>query len=214
MAKRPPTQLFSSRIVGESDVDPATLTANPLNWRRHPKCQQDALEGMLKEVGWVQRVVVNKTTGNIIDGHMRVQLAVDRKEKYVPVVWVELTEAEEAKVLTALDPLGDMAVRDQAMLDSLLSMIETEDAGLASLFDGLHAPEVELGSNNLEEAWAGMPAFRQESIESHRHIIVHFRNAEDVKAFFALIGQQDSGKTKSIWYPERTEQIEDASNRY
>ena len=63
MAKAP----FQSRIVGEGFEAPDQLLANPLNWRRHPKNQQDALEAMLRTVGWVQRVIVNKTTGHIVD---------------------------------------------------------------------------------------------------------------------------------------------------
>jgi hypothetical protein len=39
MAKK---AVWQNRIVGHADVDPQTLTANPLNFRRHPKAQADA----------------------------------------------------------------------------------------------------------------------------------------------------------------------------
>lgn len=58
---------WRNRIVGEGMEDADQLLANPRNWRIHPKAQQDALEGVLREVGWVQRVIVNQRTGFVVD---------------------------------------------------------------------------------------------------------------------------------------------------
>lgn len=126
-----------SRIVGEGAEAPDQLLANPLNWRTHPKEQVDALEGLLREVGWVQRVIVNRTTGHIVDGHARVELALRRSEPAVPVLYVELTEAEERLVLAALDPIGGLAGKDAAVLDELLQGVHTEDPALQALLDSL-----------------------------------------------------------------------------
>ena len=49
--------------------------------------------------GWVAEVLVNRTTGNVVDGHLRIELALTRQERTVPVTYVELTQAEEALVL-------------------------------------------------------------------------------------------------------------------
>ena len=49
------------------DVKPADLLANPLNFRRHPGHQLEALRGSLKELGWIKTVLLNKTTGHVID---------------------------------------------------------------------------------------------------------------------------------------------------
>jgi len=132
-----------SRIVGEGDEAPDQLLANPGNWRRHPAHQQRALEGLLQEVGWVQRVIVNRTTGHIVDGHLRVELALRRSEPSVPVLYVELTVEEEAKVLAAIDPIGGLAETDQAMLDQLLGGIVAEDADLAAFLDSLKSKTAE-----------------------------------------------------------------------
>lgn len=112
---------FASRIVGEGEEAPGALLANPQNWRRHPKEQRDALRAMLRGVGWVQRVIVNRTTGHLVDGHLRVEVAAEDKEQSVPVIYVELTETEERAVLAAIDPIGGMADTDQAQLDELLA---------------------------------------------------------------------------------------------
>lgn len=132
-----------SRIVGEGEEAPDQLLANPLNWRRHPDAQHKALEGMLREVGWVQRVIVNKTTGHVVDGHLRVELAKRRGEPSVPVIYVELTPEEEKIVLAAIDPIGGLAETDQGMLDTLLQDVTAEDDDLAEFLDSLRGIEVE-----------------------------------------------------------------------
>lgn len=126
-----------SRIVGEGVEAPDQLLANPLNWRTHPKEQVDALEGLLREVGWVQRVIVNRTTGHIVDGHARVELALRRSEPSVPVLYVALTEEEERLVLASLDPIGGLAGTDAETLARLLEGVETTDPALQALLDGL-----------------------------------------------------------------------------
>lgn len=126
-------ETLRSRIVGEADVDPSDLLANPLNWRTHPKSQVDALEGLLKDVGWVQRVIVNQRTGHVVDGHARVELALRRSEPSVPVLYVDLSEREEALVLATLDPIGGLAGVDAARLDELLRDVSTGEAALQEL---------------------------------------------------------------------------------
>lgn len=140
-----------SRIVGEGYEAPDQLLANPLNWRRHPKEQLQALEGMLDAVGWVQRVIVNRSTGHMVDGHARVELALRRSERQVPVLYVELSEAEEKVVLAALDPIGGMAETDQAMLDELLSGAGSLNPMLDELLQGLRSPQTSGGNTDPDD---------------------------------------------------------------
>lgn len=139
---------FRNRIVGEGLEAPDQLLANPQNWRVHPKHQVDALEGLLSAVGWVQRVIVNRTTGHVVDGHARVALGLRRGEAEIPVVYVELSEAEEAVVLAALDPIGALAGTDQAMLDGLLEDVDSGNEALDEFLKGLRdeAPAFEPGT--------------------------------------------------------------------
>ncbi len=118
---------FRSRIVGDGEEAPDQLLANPLNWRVHPKEQVDALEGLLKRVGWVQRVIVNKRTGHVVDGHARVALALRRSEPTLPVLYVDLSEEEERLVLAAIDPIGGMAGRDGDVLAQRHVFIRPDD---------------------------------------------------------------------------------------
>jgi hypothetical protein len=117
---------WDNRIVGQGTEAPDQLLANPRNWRVHPRRQQIALASVLDQVGWVQRVIVNQRTGHVVDGHLRVALAISRHEPAVPVVYIDVSEDEEMLILASLDPLAHMAVTDQEMLGALLADLRNE----------------------------------------------------------------------------------------
>ena len=124
---------WRNRIVGYGEERPDQLCANPKNWRIHPKHQQDALAGVLSEVGVVQDVIVNRQTGYVVDGHLRISLALREGQGTIPVKYVDLSEAEEALILATLDPLSALAGRDQAKLDELLHEVTTGSPALAAM---------------------------------------------------------------------------------
>ena len=131
---------WKNRIVAHGEEAPDQLLANPKNWRIHPKAQQDALGGVLKQVGIVDTVLVNQRTGFVVDGHLRVAMAISAGQKTIPVTYVDLSEEEEALVLATLDPIAGLAVADREQLDALLQEIETDDEGLKALLEGLAGP--------------------------------------------------------------------------
>jgi hypothetical protein len=124
---------WRNRIVGEGTEQPDQLLANPQNWRVHPRFQQDVLSATLDQVGWIQRVIVNRSTGFIVDGHLRVTLAMRHGESEIPVEYVELTPDEEALVLATLDPIAGLAVADDAKLRELMAEIENDDAAIQAM---------------------------------------------------------------------------------
>ena len=127
---------WKSRIVGEANVDPRTLIPNPQNWRIHPRTQQRAMSGTLDTLGWIQRVVVNKRTGHIVDGHLRIEMAMENKECSVPVCYVDLSEDEERLALATFDPLSAMAETDARMFAALTMNLTTENDALDALLHG------------------------------------------------------------------------------
>ena len=124
---------WRNRIVGEGEQPASQFVANPANWRVHPQNQRDAMRGALNEVGWVQRVIVNRRTGYLIDGHERVWQALQNGDAPVPYVEVDLDEAEEAYVLATLDPIGAMAQADKEQLDALLREVQSGEAGVQAM---------------------------------------------------------------------------------
>ncbi len=139
-----------NRIVGSGMEDPAKLLAHPKNWRTHSADQEAAVEGLLEEIGWVNSVVVNKKTGRIIDGHLRVELAKKRNEKKIPVVYLSLSEKEEDLVLTMLDPLGDLAGIDAKKLEALLKDLDPSSVSLQKMIADLEE-ELGIGRENAED---------------------------------------------------------------
>lgn len=129
---------WANRIIGEAMVDPAELAANPLNFRTHGADQQKALTGAIERLGWIQRVVVNKRSGLIVDGHLRAKLA-QRYGQMVPVIFVDLDADEERMALATLDPIAAMAGQDDANLAALLQGIEANNANLDAFLDSMRA---------------------------------------------------------------------------
>jgi len=126
-------RVIKNRIVGYEDVPLDQVQFNPKNWRIHPKHQQDALNGVLSEVGVVQNVIVNRRTGNLVDGHLRVTLADRNGEKTIPATIVDLSPEEEAMILATLDPLSALAATDHDKLSELLEEVQTNDAAILDM---------------------------------------------------------------------------------
>lgn len=171
--------LIRSRIIGHGDVNPEDLLANPLNFRRHPGGQMDALRGSLKELGWLKTILVNKTTGHVLDGHARVEEAMRQGLKTIPATIVELAPEEERLALAVLDPITELATRDQAILDELLAEVETQDAGLQALLDEMASKPVgEVGMPDLPSG--DKDPFQQMTFTLHDEQAEQVRAAMDV----------------------------------
>lgn len=116
------TNQLTSRITGHGSQPASKFTLNPLNFRSHPEMQQIAADQSLHQLGWIQQVIVNSTTGHVIDGELRIQraLAISPDEP-VPFIEVELSLEEEKLALLSLDPISGMATLREAHLKQLLA---------------------------------------------------------------------------------------------
>ena len=121
---------FRDRIKELRRVPASQLEPNPKNWRTHPKAQQDALRGILAEVGYADALLARETKDGglmLIDGHLRAETTPDA---LVPVLVLDVDESEAAKILATLDPLAAMAGADADKLDELLRHVKTGSAAL------------------------------------------------------------------------------------
>lgn len=116
---------WGNRILGLGEMNPNEIKQNPNNYRFHPEPQRRMMDGTFEEIGWIQAVIINKTTGNLIDGHMRVQMAIEKGEEKIPVIMVELSEEEENKALASFDPIGSFAKEERDKLTDLLAGVTT-----------------------------------------------------------------------------------------
>ncbi len=113
------------------------LLPNPANWRMHPPRQHDALRGILAEVGYADALLVRELPDGkllLLDGHLRAETTPDM---LVPVLVVDLNDAEAALLLAVLDPLSAMAGCNPARLEDLLSGLHTDNPAVQSLLDEL-----------------------------------------------------------------------------
>ena len=155
---------WRNRIVEDGQVDPSKITDNPMNWRVHPKMQRATVEDSLDKIGWFQKPVINRTTGHLIDGHLRVASAVSRGETSIPVCYVELTPDEERAALASLDPMSGMAVMDGEKLTELLQGLEFGGGALDAMFDELReqaeGSTLAAASKNIEVPQVGVPVVK------------------------------------------------------
>lgn len=128
------------RIKELRRVKASELIPNPKNWRTHPIAQQDALKGILAEVGFAGAVLARELddgTLMLIDGHMRAETTHDQE---IPVLILDVDEAESDKLLATFDPIAAMAESDPHALDALLRNVDTGSEALqkmlAELADG------------------------------------------------------------------------------
>ncbi len=165
-------------------VPARSLRPNPRNWRTHPAAQQDALRGVLAEIGYADALLARELPDGsleLIDGHLRAETTPDQE---VPVLVLDLTPAEADKLLVTLDPLSALAGRDNARLAELLAEVETSHDGLRQLFDALAAPPTdalpappadELPEVDVPQAW---------------QLLVECADEADQQALFEQLKQQ------------------------
>jgi len=128
-----------NRIKELRMIKASELMPNPKNWRTHPQSQQDALKGILAEVGYADVLLARELPDGslmLVDGHLRAESTPDLE---VPVLVLDITESEADKLLLSLDPLSAMAGTDSAALDSLLREVNTGSQALSQMFADMAA---------------------------------------------------------------------------
>jgi ParB-like chromosome segregation protein Spo0J len=127
------------RIKGLRRVRASELKPNARNWRTHPPEQRDALMGVLAEIGMADALIARELPDKsleLIDGHLRADTLPDQK---VPVLVVDLTEEEAAKLLLTLDPMASLATRDDELLADLIDEVQTDSPAVQAMIDQLGA---------------------------------------------------------------------------
>jgi DNA modification methylase len=124
------------RVVELVRVRAADLDPNPANWRRHPTHQRAALRGVLRQIGYADALLARRDGERLvlIDGHLRQSLD---PNQVVPVLVLDVDEAEADLLLATLDPLAAMATPDSEALADLLGRVEASSSAVRDLLEGL-----------------------------------------------------------------------------
>jgi hypothetical protein len=167
------------RIKELRRVKAAELRPNPRNWRLHPPHQQDALRGVLAEVGYASALLARELADGtlmLIDGHLRAETTPDA---VVPVLVLDVDEAEANKILLTHDPLAAMATTSDEHMRGLLSEVQTESAALRELFDSL---------SKEQGAWSrqqeGSEPRPEVNIPESYQVVVECRDEDDQQSVF------------------------------
>ena len=123
------------RIVDFRRVRAGDLVPNPKNWRTHPKHQQEAMLGVLAEIGYADAVLARELPDGkleLVDGHLRQSLD---PEQLVPTLVLDLDEGEADKLMLTLDPLAAMAEANKEAMESLLSKVHADNAALQTMLE-------------------------------------------------------------------------------
>jgi hypothetical protein len=162
--------MYPDRIIELRRVRASELLPDPRNWRKHPPRQREALRGILAEIGFADALLARELAGGrlqLIDGHLRAETA---PEQLLPVLVLDVNEAEAAKLLLSLDPLAALAEADGEKLNELLDQFQTENAALAAMLDELaetaNRPVVDPHGPEIPEVWQVVVNCRSED-EQH-----------------------------------------------
>lgn len=86
------------------------------------------MDGIMDDVGWVQTVVVNERTMHVIDGHMRVELAIINGEEEIPVTFIDVSDEEEEKLLILFDPVATLSRQNKERVEKIIKGVELNSA--------------------------------------------------------------------------------------
>ncbi len=134
-----------NRIVDHVRIRAGDLIAHPLNFRRHPESQREALAASYAEVGFARSLLgYRRSDGRIqlIDGHLRRDLD---PELEVTVELLDVTEEEARQLLLTVDPLAGLAEADQETLAELVGATESAADVLESFWNSLVEPVAAAG---------------------------------------------------------------------
>jgi ParB-like chromosome segregation protein Spo0J len=175
------------RIKELRRVAASQLRPNPRNWRTHSAAQRDALQGVLAEVGYAGALLARELDDGsleLIDGHLRAETTPD---SIVPVLVLDVNEAEAALILATHDPLAGMAGIAADALESLLSEVQIENPAVQAIWSELSAASAaadELEANTSPVIPAGV------NIKAQFQVVVECRDeAEQQTVYERLIAK-------------------------
>ena len=128
--------MIRDRIKALRRVPADTLRQHEKNWRTHTDTQRTALNSVLELVGWADACIAYEDADSgqliLIDGHVRQEVA---GTDMVPVLVLDVTEAESDKLLASIDVLAAMAGKDS---DKLAQLLDACDSRASALIESVH----------------------------------------------------------------------------
>jgi len=132
---------FRNSIIESGMIRAGDVLINPLNPRRHPQEQREVVKASIEEFGWVKRIIINKRTGELVDGEERIWEALaspEGEDTLVPYDMIDASEQEQNRIIMVLDRSSEMAIYDKERIEELSRQDpEWENKTLQALRDKL-----------------------------------------------------------------------------
>ncbi|MDR1628548.1 MAG: DNA modification methylase [Oscillospiraceae bacterium] len=165
---------------------------NPRKDLKPGDAEYEKLKRSLEEFGYVEPIVWNKTTGNIVGGHQRYKLLLESGVSAIECVIVELDETKEKALNIALNKInGDWDKEKLAFLISDLkgsdfdvSLTGFEEEEIADLLAWADDSEVKEDDFDLTKALEEASFVKREdmwTVGNHRLMCGDATDAEDVR---------------------------------
>ncbi len=180
------------------------LKLNPNNPRNISKQKFEKLKKSILEFPKMLdlRPIIYDSEFIILGGNMRFQALQELvkdgfkiKESYFRSADT-LTEEEKKRFIT-LDNL-EFGEWDYNLLAREFEANQLLEWGFESYQIGLPDEKID-----FTKEWINMPEFEQQDLTGCKTLLIHFRNEDDLKSFAALLQQNITSKTRSIWFPKK-----------
>jgi hypothetical protein len=162
------SSLIRNRIKGHRRIRAADLVPHEFNFRTHPEGQRAALAALYQEVGFARSLLAYELPDGrlkLIDGHLRRDMDPDME---VDVEVLDVTEEEARTLLLSIDPLAELAERQEQLHERLLELAppvppELQEAWRAAAEACLEPPKgTRWGGEALAEQWYVLVECRDE----------------------------------------------------
>lgn len=173
------------------DLHPADY--NPRKDLKPGDKEYDKLARSIEEFGYVEPIVWNRTTGNIIGGHQRLKVLIEKGYTEVEVVELELSEQEEKILNVALNKISGRWDNEKliAVLDELQAQEEMELTG----FDDWELEALKVTYDHIEDLL--QDDFADTGKNENENFTMTFTLPAEVKeAMDRYIEENPAGKTE------------------
>ena len=178
-------------IMPVTDLHPADY--NPRKDLKPGDKEYDKLARSIEEFGYVEPIVWSRTTGNIIGGHQRLKVLIEKGYTEVEVVGLELSEQEEKILNVALNKISGRWDNEKliAVLDELQAQEEMELTG----FDDWELEALKVTYDHIEDLLKD--DFADTGMNESENFTMTFTLPAEVKeAMDRYIEENPAGKTE------------------
>jgi len=179
------------KLVKKKISELKTAPYNPRIDIKEDKKFYEKLHKSIQQFGYVEPIIWNKQTSNIVGGNQRLQILKDNNTKEVEVVEVDLSIDDEKALNIALNKVtGDwdyeklnMVLKELSDHDYLMDLTGFDSKEIDSIIDQFRIPEEE--GFNVDEALQKPPKYTVKrgevyQLEEHRVMCGNSTNKKDV----------------------------------